>query len=236
MKRKRFVAAAVPLCVLLLAGCQCEHKWVEANCITAKTCSECGETEGESLGHKWMDADCLTAKTCAECGETEGEPLGHDPGNWIVRRDIVNAEKYKERRCKKCDNLLETSEQESMTSFVKDKEFAFSPREFLERFSHFAKESLEDFQYAIETGPNGKSIVVQLDFEGSKEYDYMMTFCNRTGEVLGEKDLDTEGVWYVSLGLGVDVDSTLEYGILLDPDLMLSFYKTCDPMFSEEDY
>lgn len=35
---------------------------------------------GETLGHvhQWQDADCENARTCTECGGTEGEPLGHD--------------------------------------------------------------------------------------------------------------------------------------------------------------
>ena len=54
------------------------HKWNDATCTTPKTCSVCGETEGEALGHKWNDATCTTPKTCSVCGETEGEALGHD--------------------------------------------------------------------------------------------------------------------------------------------------------------
>lgn len=80
MKKKITLLALVLCCVLVLAGCGCEHEWVEADCVTPKTCSLCEETEGEALGHTWEDADCLNPKTCAECGETEGEALGH---TWI---------------------------------------------------------------------------------------------------------------------------------------------------------
>ena len=68
------------VCLLALAGCGCEHEWVEADCVTPKTCSLCGETEGEALGHTWVDATCTEPKTCSVCGETEGEALGH---TWI---------------------------------------------------------------------------------------------------------------------------------------------------------
>ena len=46
------------------------HSWNEATCITPKTCSVCGETEGESLGHNMVDG------TCTRCGysETVGGP------------------------------------------------------------------------------------------------------------------------------------------------------------------
>lgn len=41
------------------------HSWNEATCITPKTCSVCGETEGEALGHNMVDG------TCTRCGYTE---------------------------------------------------------------------------------------------------------------------------------------------------------------------
>ena len=62
---------------ILLTGCGHEHTWVEATCTEPKTCSECGETEGEPLGHTWVEATCSEPKHCSVCGETEGEPLEH---------------------------------------------------------------------------------------------------------------------------------------------------------------
>ena len=55
----------------------CTHNWVEATCTEPKTCSVCGETEGDALGHTWNDATCTVSKTCSVCGETEGNALGH---------------------------------------------------------------------------------------------------------------------------------------------------------------
>ena len=72
-------AGAVAVCVML-AGCGHEHTWAEATCTEPKTCSECGETEGEALGHTWVEATCTEAKHCSVCGEIEGEPLEH---TWI---------------------------------------------------------------------------------------------------------------------------------------------------------
>lgn len=65
-------AMAVSLC-----GCSCKHEWVDATCETPKTCSLCGQTEGEVLSHSWADADCESPKTCRLCEKTEGEALGH---------------------------------------------------------------------------------------------------------------------------------------------------------------
>ena len=78
MKKKIGLLCLVLACVLVLSACGCKHEtWKDADCVTPKTCAECGETEGEALGHAWVDADCLNAKTCTVCGETEGEALGH---------------------------------------------------------------------------------------------------------------------------------------------------------------
>ncbi len=69
----------------------CEHVWLDANCTTPKTCSLCGETEGEALGHSYGEAvetvapDCTNAgekqSTCSACGDVKTETiaaLGHN--------------------------------------------------------------------------------------------------------------------------------------------------------------
>jgi len=53
------------------------HTYKEADCTHAKTCTRCNETVGEALGHTYKEADCTHAKTCTRCNETEGNPLGH---------------------------------------------------------------------------------------------------------------------------------------------------------------
>lgn len=61
-----------------LSACQKQgHTWQEAHCTAARTCTVCGETEGEPLGHEWQEATCTEAKTCTRCGNTEGQPAGH---------------------------------------------------------------------------------------------------------------------------------------------------------------
>lgn len=55
----------------------CQHQWLNADCVYPKTCRLCGETEGEALGHSWEEATCTNPKTCSRCQKTEGEALGH---------------------------------------------------------------------------------------------------------------------------------------------------------------
>lgn len=59
---------------------QCQHEWINADCVSAKTCSLCGTAEGAALGHTWLDANCTDPKICDTCQETEGDALGH---SWL---------------------------------------------------------------------------------------------------------------------------------------------------------
>ena len=53
------------------------HNWVNATCTTPKTCSDCGQTEGEAGGHAWRDSTCTEPKRCMECDITDGSAKGH---------------------------------------------------------------------------------------------------------------------------------------------------------------
>lgn len=75
--KKIFFATMVLVWMFALTGCFHEHTFIEANCITPKTCAECGETDGEPFGHTWKIATCTTPETCEHCGETQGNALGH---------------------------------------------------------------------------------------------------------------------------------------------------------------
>ncbi len=77
MKKTLSILVMIVMLLSLLSGCSCEHQWKEANCKAPKTCSVCGETEGELGDHSWEDATCDTPKICKLCAKTEGEVLPH---------------------------------------------------------------------------------------------------------------------------------------------------------------
>lgn len=88
---------AVILAVVMMAaatGCGHTHEFTEATCTEPKTCTECGETEGEPLPHSFSDATCTEPKTCTVCGATEGEPLGHSCSIGVCSGcgEFINAE------------------------------------------------------------------------------------------------------------------------------------------------
>lgn len=77
MKKRIVLLSLTLICILLLSACKCEHQWIEADCVTPKTCSECQETEGAPSGHSWIAATCEAPKICEVCALTEGEAKGH---------------------------------------------------------------------------------------------------------------------------------------------------------------
>lgn len=109
---KRIISLFSVFCLLIVSsGCKCKHEFTQADCTTPKTCTKCGETEGEPLGHKWKDADCTNPKTCSVCGATEGKPLGHKPGSW-EKTDEALIGGTEQRKCTVCGETVETQYEE----------------------------------------------------------------------------------------------------------------------------
>ena len=75
--KKLSLFLAIVLMFLTFSACGCEHQWEEATCLTPKTCTLCGETEGELAAHLFSAATCTTPKTCDVCGKTQGDAAGH---------------------------------------------------------------------------------------------------------------------------------------------------------------
>ena len=72
------LAVLALLFAMSLSACgQCKHRWMAADCVNPRICSECNATEGEAMGHTWTEAGCANPKTCTLCKETSGEALGH---------------------------------------------------------------------------------------------------------------------------------------------------------------
>lgn len=121
----------------LLAGCCLSHEWMEATCTAPRTCTKCGEIEGEKLNHVWVEATCTVPKTCSDCGETEGVPLehswkdstctrpktcsncnltegearGHNSGEWeVIYKPENGLPGAKRIACTVCDEVLEMQE------------------------------------------------------------------------------------------------------------------------------
>ena len=107
MKKRTLAIFLGLLLVFCLSSCACQHEWKEATCTEPKTCTKCGETEGEALGHKWTEATCTKAKECSRCGEESGEPLGHDVKEWKEESASTCSEAGKEvGTCTRCGETV----------------------------------------------------------------------------------------------------------------------------------
>ena len=97
------------------------HSWQNASCTEPKTCTRCGQTEGNPLGHSFLwnaveQASCSKAGieegVCPVCGEMEHreiEKLPHTPdGDWVVTKEAVGgAEGTQVRYCAVCGEIAE---------------------------------------------------------------------------------------------------------------------------------
>lgn len=122
MKKRIVILIILTLLSSLLTACGHEHIWEDATCTSAKTCSECGEIEGDVLSHdtvpasceapetcsrcgktfgkklehEWQEASCAQPKTCANCGEIQGTVLNHD---WLIPN-------YETAECSQCGDTI----------------------------------------------------------------------------------------------------------------------------------
>lgn len=102
---KKFISFALVLAMAFsMAACGCSHQWQDATCTAPKTCSKCGETEGEVLGHmprqlivSAVDTENLTMTqdiSCDVCGEvieTKTAPTGSAPVEGVI---LINPDEW----------------------------------------------------------------------------------------------------------------------------------------------
>lgn len=95
---KKLISFALVLAIVFsMTACGCQHEWQEATCKAAKTCTLCGETEGEAAEHTpeawvvtFVDTQALTMAqdlSCAVCGEliaTKDSSTGSAPVNSTI--------------------------------------------------------------------------------------------------------------------------------------------------------
>ncbi len=153
---KKILSVFIIFVLFFLIGCRHEHSFTEASCTSPKTCSECGETEGEilphdfseasctspkickncgltegeALGHTFADATCTEPSTCLICGNTNGEALGHKESEWITRDyDLTSGTYVNYKTCSVCFEETQT-ELITMDTFVDHDDFVFNMAQF----------------------------------------------------------------------------------------------------------
>lgn len=130
MKKKWLVLFLVAVCLLVLAGCECEHEWTAPDCVNPERCAKCGEYGAAPLGHTWIDPTCEDPAICSVCGKQDAEPLGHKAGQWVETLDVAALTIHKEQPCLRCGEALDSVD-EQISSLVNDSNYLFTPEEFV---------------------------------------------------------------------------------------------------------
>lgn len=206
MRKKEVFVLILGLITLLLSGCSCRHKWQEATCTEPKTCSKCGETEGEALGHT--------------------------PGDWIVgESDFVAAEKQENLSCSVCGEVLETRS-ESLTVLYHDGKFDFNVEEFSDRLSDQLDEvrellNIKRYQTQYASGAVTGAVCTVTEMSNAKEIADIR-FAEGIYSFAYETDVlkDSKG-HFASFGCTF---STRDADVVTST--MLGIMMTCDPTLS----
>ena len=122
------------LCLIILTGCACKHQLSDATCLTPKTCTLCGETEGEPAGHIWVDATCDFPKTCSVCAATEGQPLAHSRAVRECNLNYTALTMERQTYCTVCQDVL-SSENITLDALHDGTHFLFDSQSFWERYA-----------------------------------------------------------------------------------------------------
>ena len=140
MKTRSIILLVAMLFVVVLAFASCDlfhqHTWQDATCTTPKTCTECGETEGEALGHAEEVLEGKNA-TCTEEGLTEGKKCSAC-GEILVAQETIPTTAHTEevvagkaptctatgltegKKCSVCDKILVAQEEIPMAAHTEE--------------------------------------------------------------------------------------------------------------------
>lgn len=169
MKRNLVTLIALLLCACTLAGC-CSHDWAEANCVSPKTCRECGETEGEALGHVWEEATCESPQVCTYCRETRGTAKEHEfSGNTCIN-------------CGQRRSALELYP-EGQLRYDSDA-FFFTPDEFMELYVVCLAENGEECEGYELVYSQDNRVTYDMTFDGVVLVNVYFEIDPETGRVL----------------------------------------------------
>ena len=178
---KRVPIYLLLLLAVLLAGCapgmipeeekpeqtECPHLYLDATCKAPRTCTRCGETEGEIGEHRWTEATCKQVKTCRDCGETEGDLGEHqvakEPGKPAsCKEDGVTDGEF----CILCKTVIKEQEPIPAAHHFRGDTCAAcgEQRESLAQWDVSADQNSSVIAYLYETNTEGE---YELYFEGT---------------------------------------------------------------------
>lgn len=200
-----------------------DHRWDKATCTKPKTCVVCGQTKGEALGHHWVEATCSAPKTCSRCGATEGEALPHTPGDPEPAADYVNAVYTVTSVCTVCGDIVE-QENVPMNSLLNDGKFLFSATEFTERLRKYLEKESSHY-LAILSSPPNETMGIVIDY--FDEWVASVLFTDETSFIQSGRE-DDRDISVMIIQFESDDSSDIAGTIL-------ALVQACDPALSYSD-
>lgn len=125
--------------------------------------------------HQWQPATCTSAKTCTNCGKTEGEPLGHARGEVEAYTNYISAKLVTTTSCKICEAELDRYEID-MSKFHDGNVFTFTPSNFSLRFDAMLDE-INNCTLNAECISRGNAIICNIEDSGN-DIGYVGFFSN----------------------------------------------------------
>ncbi len=187
--------------------------------------------------HDWQEATCTKMQSCRVCGATKGAPLGHTPGEWEETIDLLHANLHRKRLCTVCGAVLESDDQ-TLTSFVGDDSFIFTPAQFRSRIVPFIRAGSPDagkLSCSEETGKHASDpeqddlLIYRVLYDGE---DIASFYCyDRTDHVIKVEGKNNEPVW--SVGFCVPWNRDDSYAIALN--MFEAMVATCDPSLTKQE-
>lgn len=157
MKKKWLILLLAAVCLLVLAGCECEHEWTAPDCVNPERCAKCGEYGAAPLGHTWIDPTCEDPAICSVCGKQDAEPLGHQAGQWVEALDVAALTIHREQPCLRCGEAVD-SEDVPVESLVGDATYLFTPEEFVAIINNIYAQQSVDLQVELTADEEGKLV------------------------------------------------------------------------------
>lgn len=216
--------ALVAVSLLFATHIICFHEhWASATCTEPRHCVDCGKTEGEALGHDWIAATCSEPKTCMRCGATEGEAIGHKTKEWSAPTiDIASAQEKSTLKCEVCGEIVD-EKSTSLTSFIREGRFIFSPSGFCERLRN------EIDMEAIDGSDSELISYALTESVQNPEMVAMLSFSTMDGQTNLGESYKYDSSCNPSPVLMVDTEKTNS------ADMMVGFVQACDPSLTHSD-
>ena len=217
--KKLFVALFAAVCLLVLAGCECEHDWTAPDCVNPERCAKCGEYGVAPLGHTWIDPTCEDPAICSVCGKQDAEPLGHQAGQWVETLDVAAMVIHREQPCLRCGEAIDAADEE-IPSLVSGEYYLFTPEEFIGMINNIYTQQAIDLRAEMTVAEDGK-LVGLVTRDGARFGE--LVFANYSGAMTkGQEDERTVAqvtiaFAYANLNNGVDaVVNIPEKDIVMD--------------------